>query len=391
MPDLRTQPPFFDYARLDPIEHFSDVLDDGRYVPVPDSWWIALSDVAMSTEAIEQGRYRAVNLAGAAAIAAIRNAFSKIEIPFVFGGDGSSLLIPPDHRGTVEAILAATVAWARDSLGLTLRAALVPVAAVRAAGRDLRVARYAASADVAYAMFTGGGLAWAEAAMKAGSYAIAAGSNGVPPDLTGLSCRFAPVASPGRLVLSLIVLPRREGDPARLRAVLEEILDAVDAVPEMGRPLPVAGPGLRPPWSGLAEDAKAAGPLLGSSVLRYLRLLAGRSVSFAVFRLGFQIGRFSPRLYRRQLTANADFRKYDDGLRLTVACPPETADAIETRLARAQAEGVVTYGLHRQEAAIVTCITPSPTQADHLHFVDGAGGGYARAAQDLKRAAKASR
>ncbi|WP_449411426.1 DUF3095 family protein [Methylobacterium komagatae] len=95
--------------------------------------------------------------------------FLKIEIPFVFGGDGSSLLIPPDHRGTVEAILAATVAWARDSLGLTLRAALVPVAAVRAAGRDLRVARYAASADVAYAMFTGGGLAWAEAAMKAGS------------------------------------------------------------------------------------------------------------------------------------------------------------------------------------------------------------------------------
>ncbi len=345
----------------------------------------------MSTAAIEQGRYRAVNLAGAAAIAAIRNALTGIEIPFVFGGDGSSLLIPPEHRGTVEVILAATVAWARDGLGLTLRAALVPVAAVRAAGHDLRVARYAASADVSYAMIMGGGLAWAEAAMKAGTHAIAAGSDGVPPDLTGLSCRFAPVTSRGRLVLSLIVLPGCEADPARLRAVLADVLAAVDAMPEMGRPLPVAGPGMRPPWSGLAEDAKAAGPLLGSDALRYLRLLAGRSVSCAVFRLGLQIGRFSPRLYRRQLTANADFRKYDDGLRLTVACPPETADAIERRLMQAQAEGVVTYGLHRQEAAVVTCITPLPTQADHLHFVDGAGGGYARAAQDLKRVAKTSR
>ena len=391
MTDRRSQPLHFDYARLDPIERFSDVLDDSRYVPVPDTWWLALTDVAMSTMAIEQGRYRAVNLAGAAAIAAIRNALPGIEIPFVFGGDGSSLLIPPDHRGTVEASLAATVTWARDSLGLTLRAALVPVAAVRAAGHDLRVARYAASVDVTYAMFTGGGLAWAEAAMKTGAHAIAAGSEGLSPDLTGLSCRFAPVASRNRLVLSLIVLPGRDANPARLRAVLEEILAAVDAVPEMGRPLPVAGPELRPPWSGLAEDAKAAGPLLGSDVLRSLRLLAERSVSFAVFRLGLQIGRFSPRLYRRQLTANADFRKYDDGLRLTVACPPETADVIEARLTRAQAEGVVTYGLHRQEAAVVTCITPSPTQADHLHFVDGAGGGYARAAQDLKQASRAAR
>ncbi len=47
---------------------------------------------------------------------------------------------------------------------------------------------------------------------------------------------------------------------------------------------------------------------------------------------------------------------------------------------------LVRYGLHRQEAAVVTCITPSPLRADHLHFVDGAGGGYARAAQNLKRA-----
>ncbi|MET0368117.1 MAG: DUF3095 family protein, partial [Methylobacterium sp.] len=59
---------------------------------------------------------------------------------------------------------------------------------------------------------------------------------------------------------------------------------------------------------------------------------------------------------------------------------------IEAMLEAARAEGVVRYGLHRQEAAVVTCITPSPLRADHLHFVDGAGGGYARAAQNLKRA-----
>ncbi|EEE37611.1 adenylate cyclase protein [Rhodobacteraceae bacterium KLH11] len=42
---------------------------------------------------------------------------------------------------------------------MTLRAALVSVADIRAAGRDLRVARYAPSTGVDYAMFSGGGLA----------------------------------------------------------------------------------------------------------------------------------------------------------------------------------------------------------------------------------------
>lgn len=386
MPDPRaSEAPPFSYTALPPIHRFPDVLDESRYVPVPDTWWIALSDVVMSTAAIDQGRYRAVNLAGAAAIASVRNALPDIDVPFVFGGDGASLLVPPDRRETVEQTLSTTVAWVRDTLGLTLRAALIPVSAVRAAGQDLRIARYGASAAVAYAMFTGGGLAWAEAAMKAGLHTVAAAEGAGRPDLTGLSCRFEPVESRGGIVLSLIVLPRPEADPMAVRAVLEGVVAVIDAMPNMGRPLPEDGPVMRPPWSGLKEEIEAADLLFGSRLLRRLHLLARRSFAFAIFRVGLPVGRFSPRIYGRQLVANADFRKYGDGLRLTVACPPRTVEAIESRLAAAHAEGLVTYGLHRQDAAVVTCITPSPIRADHLHFVDGAGGGYARAAIALKR------
>lgn len=376
----------FDYDALPAIDRFRDVLDDARYAAVPDSWWIAVSDVVMSTAAIEEGRYRSVNLAGAAAIAAIRNALPGNDIPFVFGGDGASLLIHPDHRAAVEAALAATVTWAREQLGLGLRAALIPVLAVREAGRDLRVARYRASADITYAMITGGGLAWAEAAMKAGLYAVLPAAAGARPDLKGLSCRFKPVASRESLVLSLIVLPHPGADRLSVRTVLEDILAAIEGGPGMGCPLPAEGPTMRPPWSGLRDEARISGPLLGSFALRSGIAFARRCFAFTVFRLQLTIGRFSPRTYVRQLVANADFQKYDDGLRLTVACPPRTAETIETLLAAARAEGLVDYGLHRQDAAVLTCITPSPVRADHLHFVDGAGGGYARAAQNLKRA-----
>jgi hypothetical protein len=65
-------------------------------------------------------------------------------------------------------------------------------------------------------------------------------------------------------------------------------------------------------------------------------------------------------------------------------CTPELAAAIEQRLKAAAADGVVRYGLHRQAAAMMTCFTPSPANPNHVHFIDGALGGYATAASALK-------
>jgi len=49
--------------------------------------------------------------------------------------------------------------------------------------------------------------------------------------------------------------------------------------------------------------------------------------------------------------------------------------------------GVLRFGLHRQGAALLTCIVQSALRSDHLHFLDGAAGGYAAAASRLKEAA----
>src|SRR3984957_3389968 len=112
-------------------------------------------------------------MAGAAVIASVTNALGNQDFPFVFGGDGASFAVAPPDRDNAQAALAATAAWADGELGLTLRVALVPVAQIRAHGSDVRVARYAPSANLSYAMFSGGGLAWADAAVKRGEFAIA--------------------------------------------------------------------------------------------------------------------------------------------------------------------------------------------------------------------------
>ena len=88
-----------------------------------------------------------------------------------------------------------------------MRVALVPVAAVRAQGLDVRVARFGPSANLSYAMFSGGGLGWAEAAMKRGEFAVPPAPPGTQPDLTGLSCRFEEIPSVRGLILSVLVVP----------------------------------------------------------------------------------------------------------------------------------------------------------------------------------------
>ena len=39
----------------------------------------------------------------------------------------------------------------------------------------------------------------------------------------------------------------------------------------------------------------------------------------------------------------------------------------------------------------MTCIVPSPMTRDHMHFVDGAAGGYAEAASRLKEKLRETR
>ncbi|MFH6786569.1 MULTISPECIES: DUF3095 domain-containing protein [Methylobacterium] len=374
----------FRYADLPPATDFLSVLDDAQYRPVPDGWWVAVTDVVDSTGAIAAGRYRAVNFVGAAVIAALRNALGRRDLPFVFGGDGASVLVAPDGAEAARAALAATVTWARDAMGLTLRAALVPVAGIRAAGHTVEVARYAPSPDIAYAMFMGGGLAFAERALKQGLHAVAAAPSGAQPDLTGLTCRFEPARARNGLILSILVVAADGADRAAARNAIADVVRLAAEAPSKGHPLPPGAPPLRWPPAGFAHEVRARGPLRGSLALRRLYVLGATLLATAIFRLGLRLGDFSAPRYLDELVANADFRKYDDGLRMTVDCGPDLAARIEARLDAAEAAGLVRFGLHRQAAALTTCITPVAAQRDHVHFVDGEDGGYARAAQAMK-------
>jgi hypothetical protein len=383
--DMRADSAGF-YDTVPVFDRFGGILDPDRYLAVPDDWVLGLADVVQSTAAIAANRYKAVNMAGASVIAAVANALDNRDFPFVFGGDGASFAVAPGDVEAARAALAATATWVQEELGLTLRVAMMPVRVIREQGHDLRVARFGASRDVSYAMFSGGGAAWADAAMKRGDFAVTPAPAGTRPDLSGLSCRFSEMPSLRGVVMSLVAVPGASSDDPAFRSLIADIVQLVERSPDRSRPVPAGGPSLHWPPQGIDLETRARWRRDWSLWLRRAWLYGFTGIVYLSLKYGIRLGQFVPERYVQQLVDNSDFRKYDDGLRMVLDCSAELADAIEQRLAAAAASGVARYGTYRQNSAMMTCFTPSPTKSSHVHFVDGAHGGYTLAARALKSA-----
>jgi hypothetical protein len=370
------------YGRLEPFADFAAVADARHYVEAPDDWLVVIADIKDSTEAARAGRYKDVNLIGAACITAVLNATSGLELPFVFGGDGATLLIPAAARAAVAPALIRTRRLAAREFGLELRLGMVPIEETRRRGRRVLVAKFALSPGNHLAMFAGGGLDLADRLIKEGGFALEDEIDPDPPDLNGLSCRWQPFRSLRGHMLTLLVRPRQVDSLALQQEIIEALRRILDEAP--GREAPVQPANMRFVWppAGLEAEARLTG---GASLWRRRAWLYLESLLQSVAeRFDLRIGPYDAPVYREELRRNSDYRKVADTLHMVLDCTAEQSVRIEGYLEGLRAQGRVAYGLHRADRALMTCLVFSLEQGRHVHFVDGADGGYALAALQLK-------
>lgn len=370
------------YHSLPVFTAFEGVADPRNYKPVPDGWVLALADVINSTQAIAAGHYKAVNMAGAAVISAVLNELGTQDYPFIFGGDGAMVALPGAHADDAARALLNVRDWVAGELGLQLRIAIVPVDSVRAEGLDVSIARYAASPLVSYAMFNGGGASWAEQQMKEGRFSIAPATPAAP-DLTGLSCRWSPILAHNGEIVSIIAKPTSPATMPEFRKLVSEIVSVTAEQSRGGHPVPEDGPGLAFSSEGITAEVAARSPT-GGRLMRRISIVLQVLLTQILHKTNQSLGGFNARDYTRDVAANSDFRKFDDGLKMTVDVDEPHRRRIETLLRNAERAGVCIYGIHRQDSALVTCLVLSPMTRDHMHFIDGAHGGYALAASQLR-------
>ncbi|TCL68339.1 DUF3095 domain-containing protein [Rhizobium sp. BK251] len=372
------------YRSLPVFTRFEGVADADNYSPLPEDWILALADIVGSTSALEAGRYKDVNMVGASVISAVLNAVNMGDYPFAFGGDGALLALPSCFEQQARMALAAVQVWAGEEMGLTLRIAVVPIGDIRRQGLDVRVARYGASPNISYAMFAGGGASWAEAEMKRGNYGVEPAAPSTRPDLAGLSCRWNPIGASNGEIVSIIAVSAQPDALKEFQDLVGAIIAVTAEQNRNGHPVPEEGPDVSFfSQNGVESEVKATAPK-GKRFRRRLVILWEVFLAIFLQISNITISTFNFRAYRREVSQNSDFRKFDDGLKMTIDVDEEHLRRIEALLEEAERRGICHYGLHRQDSALVTCIVPSPLLHDHIHFIDGAGGGYSMAASRMK-------
>ena len=379
------------YRELPVLERFHDVADPTVYAPVPDDWYVIITDVRGSTKAIEAGRYKEVNVLGAASIITVLNAVGDRELPFAFGGDGATLLLTANELDRATSALLGLAATATRVFDLELRVGVVPMRDVTNAGHDVRVARLALSSDIVLAMFWGTGVGFAEELVKGAqtqaAYTLQPTSAAAHPDVTGLECRWQPIPSRNGSMVSIIVLARAEDEQERAntyRSVLEEF---EQVVPQQKDARPVRESGLQLAVQPQAFEPETRVRTGESDGLRHMAHKTFARVENTVGRFLMQKGKsfagFDGRKYPGVLSAHTDFRKFDDTLRMVVDLADDQREEFTQRLDVMYEQGDIFYGVHAASDALMTCLVWDRDR-DHLHFIDGAEGGYAMAAKQLK-------
>jgi hypothetical protein len=375
------------YERVVPIHVFEHFTDLGAYSAIPDDWVVMAGDVAGSTEAIAEGRYKAVNMVGAACITAVLNACGGVSVPFVFGGDGGIVVVPGRFAARSRAALEGLQAHAQEAFGLPLRAAAIPVARLRREGFDVRVRKLILNRQTALAMFSGGGLERAEEILKRGGGdpdVLRLRPNAPPPDLEGLSCRWEPLVATRGSMMALIVRPIRQSDA---EAVLKDVLAHLDRALNGDVPghAPANDRTLRFRWPprGLAIERRALALTRGIS--KAWLSTAFTSLAQKLCHLGgIRIGDYDGPKYAEEIGAQTDFRKFDGCFRTVLDCTNDEIGRLRRMLDAERAAGRLVYGIHTDRSALMTCLVFSLAQGQHVHFIDAAGGGFAKAAEGLK-------
>lgn len=378
------------YASIEPVDDFELLASEDAYRPLPPGWTVAAADVASSTVAITEGRYRAVNMVGVAVIAAVRNELKPLEIPYVFGGDGAVLCVPPGYEAETRRALGATVAMARESFGLTLRAAAVPIEYVRDIGFDVLVARHRVSAHYVQCGLYGGGAIAVEDRLKAGGLPdeyIVTGDDALEASFQGVECRWQEIPSPAEETVAVIVeVDRHDPSPLKVyRWIMERTREIYGEVTQC-RPVSEAGLSLAMDGSSGRNEAairswkrSALGKLAERIRIRVLVV-----VGAIVMRLGLKIDGVDWGQYRTDMVANTDFRKFDGSVRFVLTGNSDQRRQLERFLDDLWASGTLQYGIHVSKSALMTCLIDE-YQGDHFHFIDASGGGYAQAAAHMKK------
>lgn len=361
----------------------SQLVAKGEYFhKVPEDWHVIITDIQGSTQAVKDGLQQIVNLVASGSVIAVLNIgqASSIQIPFFFGGDGATLLVPPSILETsMQALVRHQENTARN-FQLNLRVGQVPVLEVYQHDNELRLAKACLGKSFAIPVLLGNGLKFAEKVIKARLFAIPeSAAEDAALNLEGMECRWD-LVKPPKDKPEVVCLLVEINDPDQQAAIFTEVLEKIDAIygsQEIRNPISIRSLKLKASLARVYDEMRTK---MGRFNLTYLL-----QTFFYTF-FGFVYFRFyaSGKYYLRQLVDLSDTLVLDGRINTVISGTSQQRIALSKALEKMEKEKKLFFGLHVSQESVISCYVRN-RKDEHLHFVDGSQGGYTQAAKMLKQ------
>ncbi len=371
------------YSKL-PVNEIplSELLtEEHLFYKIPDDWHVLITDVKNSTQAALDGLHQTVNLVATGSIVAALNVANKdnILVPFFFGGDGATFIIPPSLLQQTLTALHQHQKNTRKNFDLTLRVGHVPVADLYSEKSELKVSKLKTSQRFTIPIILGNGLTFAERRIKNADAAIPELDTNLPdPDMSGMHCRWDKIKPPSNNfeIVSLLVIAQ---DGILQAEVFRDVMITIEKIygnSVSRKPISIDKLKMKATFEKVAAEMRTR---LGSFSITYLvktwfTTLLGKAY--------FKTKKGKEYLYK--LVDMSDTLVIDGKINTVITGTALQREQLDAVLKQMEEDNRILYGLHVSSESVMSCYVRNMDD-QHVHFVDGADGGYTKAAGVLKK------
>jgi Protein of unknown function (DUF3095) len=370
------------YSRL-PVNEIplSELLtEEHLFYKVPGNWHVVVTDIRDSTGAVAAGLHETVNLVATGCIVAVLNIAYRfrVSVPFFFGGDGATFIVPSSLFDPVMKALLIHRENTKSTFKLDLRVGHVAVKEIYEQEHALHISKLKTSKQFAIPVLLGDGLTYAESKIKGPDYILAMlGGSHSDLDLSGMQCRWDRIKPPENFfeVVSLLVIARGSNQAFIFKKVIETI-DAIYGAPENRKPISVAKLKLKATLAkiGLEMHARMGGFRPVYLITNWFKT----SLGYLYFKTK------KGKVYLNELVDMSDTLVIDGRINTVISGTPQQRLQLIDALDKIEGEGEIFYGLYVSNESVMSCYVRSMNER-HIHFVDGAEGGYTKAANVVKQ------
>jgi hypothetical protein len=359
------------------------LASESSFSNVPNTWHVVVVDIQNSTQAVNEGNHHQINLTATGSIISVLNTIRKerknIEIPYFFGGDGATFIIPNSLLTKVISVLENYSFHIKKRTKLILRVGHISVKTLIAQNSNIKIVKHRITQQLTIPIVLGNGLKKAEEIIK--DTFVENNTVNFKKDLLnleGMECRWKQI-NPSLTQNKVVCLLLDAADETDQGAIYKEVLIKMDSLfGTFKTRQPIKSNNLKLNYSiyNIWEEMKIG--LVGKDWFYLFKNWIATLIGTLYFRL-------SPngKQYLKQIGQLSHTFMLDGMINTIFTADQNKIELFVAFLNKLEVEKKIVYGIHVTHASVMSCYVLD-RKTKHSHFVDGTEGGYTSAAKMFK-------